>query len=274
MATVNRTRQIQEFLVHLDRQTYRQFELIVVDQNRDNRLEDILEPYRNRFTIRYLRISVRGASHARNIGIPYGKGDIFTFPDDDCWYPPTLLEEVCLFFSKHPETDILSARSADHCMEHSHLSWSRSEGYINKYSLWNRVIEFTMFLRSEVVHHVGGFDESMGVGAGTRWGSGEGPDYLLRALEADFSIYYNPQYVIYHPRPVGCYDASSITRAYSYGGGIGALLKKHRYPLWFVLFQWFRSAGGVLTSLLSAKWNKAKYYLAALRGKVTGWFTR
>lgn len=274
MATVNRKKQVQNYLYHLDQQKYRDFELIVVDQNQDDRLAETLNFYKDRFSILHLHAKANGASRARNLGIQHGRGNIFTFPDDDCWYPPTLLADVYSFFADHSNADILSVRSVDHLFGNSHVSWSRSEGFINRYSMWNRVVEFSMFLRSEVIRQVGDFDEFLGVGAGTRWGSGEGPDYLLRALKANFSIYYNPNYLIYHPQPVQIYNTKSITRAYSYGGGIGAILKKHQYPFWFVSYQWIRSMGGIFASLLSGKPNKARYYLAALWGKITGWITK
>ena len=45
LSTINRTDEVRRFLTTLDSQTYRQFELIVVDQNKDGRLLPILKPY-------------------------------------------------------------------------------------------------------------------------------------------------------------------------------------------------------------------------------------
>ena len=38
--------------------------------------------------------SARGLSRARNAGLRMIAGDIVSFPDDDCWYPPDLLQRV------------------------------------------------------------------------------------------------------------------------------------------------------------------------------------
>jgi glycosyltransferase involved in cell wall biosynthesis len=86
LATVGRTQEVARFLDSLARQTYRDFELIVVDQNPDDRLVELLRPFELRFPIIHLRCE-RGVSRARNLGPKYVSGDIVGFPDDDCWYP-------------------------------------------------------------------------------------------------------------------------------------------------------------------------------------------
>ena len=45
-------------------------------------------------------------------------------------------------------------------------------------------ISFTIFLRRRVVERVGEFDETLGVGAGTPYGSCEESDYLIRAVKS------------------------------------------------------------------------------------------
>jgi len=271
MATVNRTKKLEKFLEYLDKQTYRDFELIVVDQNADDRLDPILQLYHDRFSILHLRSAKRGASRARNVGLKHANGEIITFPDDDCWYPPDLLEGAHCFFEEHPEVHVLTARSVDDNMKHSHINWDLSEGFVNRFNMWKRVIEFSIFIRSETAKRVGDFDEFLGVGAGTLWGSGEGPDYILRALKAGFRIYYDPSVVIYHAQPVHRYDAKAVARARSYGGGIGAVLRRHKYPFWFVCYGWIRSTGGFFLCILLGRFGKARHYLAALQGKIAGW---
>jgi len=273
MATVGRTEEVKRFLEHLDRQTYRDFELIVVDQNPDDRLVPILETYKSRFPILHLR-SERGLSRARNVGLKHISGDIVAFPDDDCWYPPDLLERVARFFREHSDIDVLTGRSVD---ENGELSAGRSDassGVVNFFNVWKRGRSISMFLKSAVITQIGDFDESLGVGAGTPWGAGEETDYLLRTLKNGFRIYYKADLTIYHPQPVKRYDEKAIARAYTYGAGIGRVLRKHRYPFWFVFYQWLRSAGGVFLSLASGRLGKARHHLAALQGKFLGWIAK
>ncbi|MGA8056526.1 MAG: glycosyltransferase family A protein, partial [Burkholderiales bacterium] len=68
LATVGRTDEAARFLASLDRQGVGDIELVVVDQNEDDRLVPLLAPYRDRFTVRHLR-SAPGLSRARNVGL-------------------------------------------------------------------------------------------------------------------------------------------------------------------------------------------------------------
>mgnify|MGYP000747458764 CR=1 FL=1 len=270
IATVGRTGELNRFLEHLDKQTYRDFELIVVDQNPDNCLVPILGPFQEQFPILHLR-SEKGLSRARNVGLKHISGDIVAFPDDDCWYPESLLDSVARFFQQNPNVDGLTGRAIDEKGRPSGGRWDKTPGPINRFNIWKKGISITIFLKKYVVDQVGVFDEDLGVGAGTLWGSSEEIDYLLRALELGFRIYYNPNVVVYHPQHVKRYNSQAFSRAYSYGAGIGRVLRKHRYPLWFVLYEWARSGGGGLISLLKGRLGKARFHLSALHGKVVGW---
>lgn len=273
MATIGRTKEVERFLKHLDCQTYRDFELIVVDQNMDNRLVPVLEHYKERFPILYLR-SDKGLSRARNVGLKNISGYIVAFPDDDCWYPPDLLERIACFFKVHPEIDGLTGCSVDENGYFSASRWDRGAGLINKFSVWRRGISISIFLKTIVVEKVGNFDKSLGVGANTPWGSGEETDYLLRALKAGFYIYYDPTLFVCHPQVEEQHRNLSSERALNYNRGMGRVLRKHQFPLWFVLYQWARPVGGMFLSLLQFDLDKLHYYYSAFLGRVSGWRKR
>ena len=112
MATLGRTLEIERFVASLDTQTHYDFELIVVDQNPDDRILPFLQPYRTRFPILHLH-SEKGTSRARNVGLEHVKGDVVGFPDDDCWYPPDLLERVSEYLREHPDLDGITGRVTD-----------------------------------------------------------------------------------------------------------------------------------------------------------------
>ena len=96
LATVGRTAELERFLSSLDAQTYRNFDLIVVDQNPDERLAALVQSYAGRFPVLCVK-STPGLSRARNAGLRYVSGDVIAFPDDDCWYPPDLLRKATLW---------------------------------------------------------------------------------------------------------------------------------------------------------------------------------
>ena len=271
MATVGRTAEAQRFLDALDEQTYREFELVVVDQSPDDRIARILEPYERSFPIRRVESARRGASHGRNQGLAHADGDIVAFPDDDCWYPPDVLARVASFFSAHDEWDVLAGRSVDEAGRPSVARWDTQPGRITKYNVWRRAVEFTMFLRRPVLERVGGFDESLGPGCPTPYQCGEGTDLLLRALEARFSLYYDPELLVRHPDPVSGFRPPTLARGYEYGKGMGRVLRDHEYPWWYASYSFLRPLGGSLVSSLAGRPGKARYHWNIFLGRVSGW---
>jgi len=103
MPTINVTTELDLFLKSLKAQTYKDFELIVVDQNEGNEVFEIVKDYEEEFKIKYVRSDERGLSLNRNRGLILMKGEIVGFPDDDCEYQPDTIEKVVSFFEKKKE---------------------------------------------------------------------------------------------------------------------------------------------------------------------------
>jgi len=270
LATIGRTQELSRFLASLDAQTYHDFELIVVDQNVDDRLVPILTPYQDKFSIVSLKSSP-GLSRARNIGIKKATGDILAFPDDDCWYPPDLLAQVAAFFNRFPQYDGYTGRAVD---EGGHVvagRFDKQKGEVSLNNIWKRHISISIFLRETVIHSVGLFDETLGVGAGTIYGSGEETDYLIRAIKSGINLYYDPDLFVYHPNPVLHYNRAVIKRGFMYGCGMGRVLQKHCYPIGFVLYKWARPLGGIILSLLQGHPRKAIYHAFVFVGRIKGY---
>ena len=97
LCTVNRVEVVREYFESLARQVDAPpFEVILIDQNPDERLMPIVADFQDRFPIR--RYTAKpGLSRARNLGLGYAEGEIIAFPDDDCTYPETLLKNVSDF---------------------------------------------------------------------------------------------------------------------------------------------------------------------------------
>ncbi len=84
VATLGRSTEISALLESLLAQGRDDFEVIIVDQNADDRVAPVLAPYAPRLPIAHLRSAIRNANHARNLGLRAARGKIVTFPDDDC----------------------------------------------------------------------------------------------------------------------------------------------------------------------------------------------
>jgi glycosyltransferase involved in cell wall biosynthesis len=268
LATKDRVDEVNRFVRSLADQGYGNLELIVVDQNEDDRLAAILAQSKLRFPVIHLR-SKSVLSHARNVGMRAATGDIISFPDDDCWYPNALLSRVVTEFGNHHSVDGLTGRSEDGRGQASGGSFSRSQGRLDLKNVWKRGISYTIFLRSSVCAEVGSFDEELGVGARTPFGSGEETDYLIRTVKLGFNIQYLPDLVVFHANPV-LYNRNHCDKAFRYGVGMGRVLSKHRYQLSFNLYTILRPIGGALLSLLTLRTRKAAYHLAIARGRLYG----
>jgi glycosyltransferase involved in cell wall biosynthesis len=261
MATYGRSNEIRCFLQSLQRQSYQNFELIVVDQNDDNRVVDIIKEFCDKIEIKYLR-SEKGLSRARNVGIPFANGEIIAFPDDDCEYNYDVLERVVNDFAKYNHVGIITGKSISGCF--SNVIMNASLKNINIYNVWRLSISYTIFLQKRVVDKVGGFDTLLGVGSGTKFGSGEETDYLIRALKMGFIGYNDKSIHIKHPA-VNFNDKNSCNKAYAYSVGRLYVLKKHKYNCFFVFINIYYP----LVKLILNFYNQAKvkYYWSQFLGR-------
>lgn len=273
LATLGRTTELERFLRSLDSQGYRDFELVVVDQNLDDRLVPLLAPYRERIAIQHLR-SVKGLSRARNVGLKHITGDVVAFPDDDCWYPENLLSQVMNVFSQQNGVDGVTGCSADETGRISQGNFPATKQWVDLKSVWHCGISYTIFLRRAVVERVGEFDESLGVGAGTPWGAGEETDFLVRALKNGAALLYDPVVMVHHPTKTDTVNEQLLQRAFSYGCGWGRVLRKHDYGVRFRLRALIRPAGGVLLSMAKLNPRRAVYHWNILKGRLRGLLAR
>jgi glycosyltransferase involved in cell wall biosynthesis len=270
LATVGRSDEVARLLASLDAQDYRNFELIVVDQNSDDRLVPMLTSYRQKFSLVHVRSAVRGVSRARNRGLELADGDVIAFPDDDCWYPEGLLQKVVTILQSHPELDGITGRFTDGDGR-TEGRWLQSSALLNRYNVWRGAIEFSIFLRRRVVDTIGRFNESLGVGAGTVWGAAEGTDYLLRSLRHGFKLKFLSDMVLHHPVKTSSFDANACSRQQKYETGIGYVMRINDYPLWYFPVTCLRTCVGILIAMAKGDLPKARFKYASVLARVQGW---
>jgi GT2 family glycosyltransferase len=267
VATVGRVSELERLLASLEAQTHRDFRVILVDQNRDDRLEAVRQRHRA-LDLVDLR-SQPGLSRARNAALAHVDRDVVAFPDDDCVFPPDLLERVVHRFAERPELLGVTGRAADQ-QGKSSSSWSTDASRLTRENVWNRAISFTIFLRRSVVESVGGFDEALGLGSMQPWSSGEEIDYLVRALDSGAEIDFDPSIVVVHDQRSFSPETLRSTGARD-GASVGYILRKHRYPLRTVGRMLIRPAGGALLATAHRDGTRARFHVATLRGRLHGY---
>jgi len=222
--TIHRTSELERLLESLQEQAG-DFEVIVVDQNPDDRVVRIIERFSDALTL--IRVpSSKGASRARNAGLDAARGEIVAFPDDDAWYPPGLLPQIDELFTSHPEFDGFCVRGTDEDGNDAGIRWLEHPAVINRFNIWRTSIEFSMFFRSAAVSDLR-FNEQLGPGATTGWDCGEGTDLMLRMLDRGCTFNYEPRLVVHHPSSASCPPSEAKTLAYA--RGIGRVLHLNGY---------------------------------------------
>jgi glycosyltransferase involved in cell wall biosynthesis len=277
VATIDRTDEVSILLQSLARQQMRDFELIIVDQNVDDRLVPLLEEWGSKFAdqnggenpiqLKHLRC-VPGVSRARNLGLAQSSGAIVAFPDDDCWYLPDTLQNVDVWFKQHENYGILSIVSRDEQGRISSNRWWQAECDLKWINIFRTSGTCCYFVRRPQATIPLVFDESLGPGAGTKFGCGEDTDFLLSLMSYGIRGRFYSALHVGHP----CRDGFvNVQRAARYGGGFGGVLAKHSNPLLFLALVAFDFTRAALRMLLGDR-SRASRLFAHGKGMIQAYF--
>lgn len=116
----NRTLLLKDAIESVFFQTYKDIQVIVVDDGSDTDVADFLKPYLGR--VEYVRIERnRGVSYARNVGIQRAKNDYIAFLDsDDIWLPYKIENQFKLM--KEEKTFV----------SHTDEFWLKNDKFVNQ----------------------------------------------------------------------------------------------------------------------------------------------
>jgi glycosyltransferase involved in cell wall biosynthesis len=237
VATFGRSGELPVLLDSLAKQEMRDFELIVVDQNSDDRVSACLNEWVARpqdcfghptfdLQVKHLHCPP-GASRARNLGLLHSTGEILAFPDDDCWYYPDTLLRVDQWLRTHEDYGILSLACKDEEGRTSGNPWIQTESDLNWMNIFYASATYSYFVRRPIKSVPLLFDETLGPGAPTRFGSGEDIDFLLTLINHGIRGRFYSLLHIGHPLK----RYINVQRSRSYGGGCGRVLAKHSLPV-------------------------------------------
>lgn len=267
LATVGRVRSVHRFLESVEAQDYPNLEVIIADQNPDDRLSWTLKSFLSTLQVIHIRTPL-GLSRSRNEAWQAMTGEIVAFPDDDCIYPRNLLNRIAAEFTRSPEIGGLAGCPVTMLTRERFRGFPSQPLDFTHENVWQISSSVGLFLRRETVLAVGDFDETLGLGSGTPWISAEDRDYPLRALDHGISLRYEPSMIVEHPAP----EYDNLYQAYGSGAALGRILRKRAVPFGeaakLVLI---RPIGGIVTSLLRLRFKAAIFYVQSLRGRISGW---
>ena len=101
--TLNEEKYISKCLQGLKNQTFKDFEVIIVDgKSSDNTIGTIKKNFRgkNHFNYKIVTSDKRGVGHQQNVGAKHAKGDIFVFTHADTVISRNTLEKINELFQK------------------------------------------------------------------------------------------------------------------------------------------------------------------------------
>jgi 2-beta-glucuronyltransferase len=246
----DRQRQLTRLIRSLADQKFNAFEVILVDQNPHGHIDEILKTECSGLVLKHVK-SDPGLSIARNVGLLSATGDIVGFPDDDCWYFPDTLMQVALFFRQNPKIDILLGRTVDEFDQPSLSPLRKESGSVNRSNVWISGNSNTLFVSKDAIPSAGAFDEKIGVGAPSRYQSGEETDFILRLMKNKARPVYVNYLKIGHDQVRNAGASRELKRAWTYSLGFGYVLKKQEYGFMYCCYRIGRS-------IISAVWATAR----------------
>lgn len=271
VSTRGRTTPLERLFESFVAQEYKNFEVIVVDQNLDNRLDPLFAGKRWPFPLRRVRTPLEsGLSRGRNSGLRIASGEIIVFPDDDCWYPSWFLARG-LAQMETTGADFLSGRAADQDGNSINGRFESAAQPIGRDNVWTTGIEWTIFFKRSALAKVGGFDPEIGVGASTPWQSCEGQDIMLRALSQQLKGYYDPSIYGHHDSFDIEAESGIQGKGRKYGRGVGHVLRVHRYGFLAALKWIGRPMFGSMLFFVRGKIKHVQYFLNVAIGRFEGW---
>jgi cellulose synthase/poly-beta-1,6-N-acetylglucosamine synthase-like glycosyltransferase len=216
----NAARFIDQTLESVLRQTFTDFELLVVDDGSTDETAAIVEAFARRDPrIRLSRQRNQGIAVARNTAMAGARGRFFALLDsDDLWFPTYLIEQLDIL-ARHPDIDVLSANAINFgtSFDGEPLLDIADPNRLRYLSLLKLIqaedsVSILSIFRREVVDAIGGFDISLS--------RSEDYDFWLRAAVAGFRVAVNP-------KPLGLYRR----RPDSVSADEGLMLDAMRTPL-------------------------------------------
>jgi glycosyltransferase involved in cell wall biosynthesis len=196
----NRPQEIDELLHTLTRQSYTQFEVLVIEDGSVNDAKAVVNKYAHQLDIQYYFKENEGQGFTRNYGFARAKGDYFVIFDSDCLIPEDYLEVVKNHLLEH-HLDAYGGPDAAHdsfTPVQKAISYAMTSPFTTGGIRGNKKHigqfhprSFNMGVSREVWESVGGFILTR---------LGEDIEYSIRIHEHGFKIGLIPAAKVYHKR--------------------------------------------------------------------------
>lgn len=222
----NRPDEVDELLESLTRQTFKQFEVIIVEDGSKNDCRSVVEKYSGALDIHYYYKDNSGPGQSRNYGAGRAKGDYLIVLDSDVVLPEGYLQAVEDELKANPCDAFGGPDSAHHsftdvqkAISYSMTSFFTTGGIRGGKKKLDKFYprSFNMGIRRDIYQQLGGFSKMR---------FGEDIDFSIRIFKAGCSCRLFPEAWVWHKRRT---DMRKFFRQV-YNSGIARINLHKRHP--------------------------------------------
>lgn len=131
----NKAPYIRKALESIVSQTYKDWELIIIDDGSTDNSADICEEFFQTFNHSLVHSFIRqtnsGVAAARNRGVAESHGEYVCFLDADDWWEPTFLEEMDKLITEYPDAGIYASNYIYYKPGKTHVALNLPRGYMD-----------------------------------------------------------------------------------------------------------------------------------------------
>ncbi len=196
----NRPDEVDELLESLTAQTFRDFEVVIVEDGSTRCCRDVVERYADRLDVRYFFKENSGPGQSRNYGAERSSGEYLIILDSDVILPPDYLRAVEEELQRKP-ADAFGGPDRAHssftdmqkAINYSMTSFFTTGGIRGGKKKMDKFYprSFNMGIRAEVYRHLNGFSKMR---------FGEDIDFSIRIFDAGYACRLFPDAWVYHKR--------------------------------------------------------------------------
>jgi glycosyltransferase involved in cell wall biosynthesis len=196
----NRPQEVEELLESLTKQTYNDFETLIIEDGSEEPCKDVVDQFKDELNIRYFVKENSGQGFSRNYGFERAKGDYFVVFDSDCLIPPHYFETVHKQLNKQwldayggPDREHKSFTPVQKAISYAMTSPITTGGIRGnkKHTGTFHPRSFNMGISREVFEKTDGYRITR---------MGEDIEFSIRIIENGFSTGLIPDAYVYHKR--------------------------------------------------------------------------
>ena len=196
----NRPDEVDELLDSLTRQTFRDFEVVVVEDGSVVPCKDIVDKYADRLSIHYYNKANSGPGQTRNYGVDRANGEYMLILDSDCILPDRYLEAVESELEKQkadafggPDRAHESFTDVQKAINYAMTSFFTTGGIRGGKKKLDKFYprSFNMGVRKVVYQALGGFSKMR---------FGEDIDFSIRIFKGGYQCRLFPEAWVWHKR--------------------------------------------------------------------------